>query len=316
MVNLEKLDKSDQTYESNPIYYKNMYGRRVRVAIRNCKFCKSDFIVPLKRLMNDNGDYCSVSCSNKHRTGSGDNHPSYKGKVDYIKNIKNNSSCSEDNCNENRNESLCFHHISSNKKIDDISRMSIVAEYDLDDIKQEVEKCILICHNCHRIKHQKKEKDISIDSYTPDYDNYSKIEGKEYKNHQVYTRNDDKYNRSRVIYNCKYCDQKFFTRVDHLKLGRGRFHSPKCSTRYHNENSENKKGYVRNIKNNECCSEENCDESRNCCLDFHHNKNEKDNKEGIISSMVRDGASFQELKKEIEKCELICANCHQSKHTS
>jgi len=61
--------------------------------------------------MNNNCNYCSVSCSNKHRTGVGDEHPLYKGKVDYIKNIKNNGSC-----NENRSESLCFHHISSDIK--------------------------------------------------------------------------------------------------------------------------------------------------------------------------------------------------------
>jgi hypothetical protein len=72
----------------------------------------------------------------------------------------------------------------------------------------------------------------------------------------VYNRDEDKYNRSRIIYNCKYCNQRFFTRVDKLKEGKGRFHSPKCSTRYHNKNSENKKGYVRNIKDNKCCSEE------------------------------------------------------------
>jgi hypothetical protein len=60
----------------------------------------------------------------------------------------------------------------------------------------------------------------------------------------------------------------------------------------------------------------NCDESRNCCLDFHHQENRIDDKNGIISRMIKDGTSFQELKKEIQKCKLICANCHQSKHTT
>jgi hypothetical protein len=34
MVNLEKLEKSDQKYKSEQIYYKNMYGSRIRVIIR------------------------------------------------------------------------------------------------------------------------------------------------------------------------------------------------------------------------------------------------------------------------------------------
>lgn len=50
-----------------------------------------------------------------------------------------------------------------------------------------------------------------------------------------------------------------------------------------------------------------CGESNPIVLDFDHLKNKKYN----ISRMVHDGFSWKAIKKEIEKCEVVCANCHR-----
>ena len=45
-------------------------------------------------------------------------------------------------------------------------------------------------------------------------------------------------------------------------------------------------------------------------LDFHHSKN---NKEGNVASFLKNN-SRQKLLKEVEKCILLCANCHRELH--
>ena len=44
------------------------------------------------------------------------------------------------------------------------------------------------------------------------------------------------------------------------------------------------------------------------CMDFDH---VSDDKQYSVGSLVGSGASLDLLKKEIAKCELVCANCHR-----
>jgi hypothetical protein len=53
-----------------------------------------------------------------------------------------------------------------------------------------------------------------------------------------------------------------------------------------------------------------CPESRWYTLDFHHVKTKK----YTISAMVRKGISWRNIKKEIAKCIIVCANCHRELH--
>ena len=46
-------------------------------------------------------------------------------------------------------------------------------------------------------------------------------------------------------------------------------------------------------------------------LDFHH-KDDKNRNFGI--SAVRREVGFKKLQEEIEKCEVICSNCHRLEH--
>jgi hypothetical protein len=54
-----------------------------------------------------------------------------------------------------------------------------------------------------------------------------------------------------------------------------------------------------------------CLEHDPCCLDFHHCRGDK---EQSISNMVGHGCSFEKVNKEVEKCTVICANCHRKLH--
>jgi hypothetical protein len=64
-----------------------------------------------------------------------------------------------------------------------------------------------------------------------------------------------------------------------------------------------KKTIIDYKKNNPC----RCGESDPRCLDFHH----LHDKEFEISQMVRDGISLKRIMTEIDKCEILCANCHR-----
>ena len=65
--------------------------------------------------------------------------------------------------------------------------------------------------------------------------------------------------------------------------------------------------WYRSYKKTLSCSK--CPESDWRCLDFHH----RDSTLKIlnISVMVNTGASIETIKKEISKCDVLCANCHR-----
>ena len=54
-----------------------------------------------------------------------------------------------------------------------------------------------------------------------------------------------------------------------------------------------------------------CGESEICCLDFHHvDPSTKESNIGIIGGY----SSKKKIMEEIEKCEVLCANCHRKEH--
>lgn len=50
------------------------------------------------------------------------------------------------------------------------------------------------------------------------------------------------------------------------------------------------------------------------CLEFHHADSAK--KDSTISNAIRDNWSVKRLLAEVEKCILLCANCHRLAHIS
>jgi hypothetical protein len=55
-----------------------------------------------------------------------------------------------------------------------------------------------------------------------------------------------------------------------------------------------------------------CGENHPAALHFHH-KNPKE-KEFNVADFVRSGKSVEALHREIEKCVVLCANCHAKRH--
>jgi len=48
------------------------------------------------------------------------------------------------------------------------------------------------------------------------------------------------------------------------------------------------------------------------CLDFHHVDDSE--KKNDVSRMADSDYSIESIKEEIEKCEVVCANCHRKLH--
>lgn len=63
-------------------------------------------------------------------------------------------------------------------------------------------------------------------------------------------------------------------------------------------------------KSNLACSV--CGESDFRCLDFHHT--DPSSKDMSVSKAVRYGWSIARITKEINKCVVMCSNCHRKLH--
>lgn len=66
--------------------------------------------------------------------------------------------------------------------------------------------------------------------------------------------------------------------------------------------------YVEDYKLKNPCP---CGETEPCCLSFHHKNGDKT---GNISDMVNRGYGLKRIQTEIEKCDVLCLNCHAKLH--
>jgi hypothetical protein len=66
--------------------------------------------------------------------------------------------------------------------------------------------------------------------------------------------------------------------------------------------------FISEYKKTHCC--EICGEDNESCLEFHHYHGQK--KENIYRAIVDWG--LKNLKEEVSKCQVLCANCHRKKH--
>lgn len=75
---------------------------------------------------------------------------------------------------------------------------------------------------------------------------------------------------------------------------------------------QEKQEWLRNYKKDLECKE--CGEDHPAALSFHHrNPEEKDYE---VSTMPNNGYAIENIKQEIEKCDVLCRNCHAKKHYS
>lgn len=75
-----------------------------------------------------------------------------------------------------------------------------------------------------------------------------------------------------------------------------------------NRRRELKRWFYRVKRDEMECAE--CEEKRPPALDLHH----QDGKASDVSKMVNDGYSKSRIREEIDRCSVLCANCHRRKH--
>lgn len=74
--------------------------------------------------------------------------------------------CGCQKCGEKRPYLMEFHHINPQNKKNTIAHM--IKSSSLQNLKEEIEKCVVLCANCHREFHYfEKEKGITFNEYLP-----------------------------------------------------------------------------------------------------------------------------------------------------
>jgi hypothetical protein len=104
--------------------------------------------------------------------------------------------------------------------------------------------------------------------------------------------------------NCKDCQKQYCKQ--HFKDNVGYYRNKARDTKRRSRETLNK------YKETLCCSR--CPENDISCLDFHHLN--PDEKEKSISQAVASGWSFKRLELELNKCIVLCSNCHRKEHAA
>ena len=76
------------------------------------------------------------------------------------------------------------------------------------------------------------------------------------------------------------------------------------------DNREKATRFIDSLKRDGKCQR--CGFKKAAALDFHHVWDEKDYS---ISEMRRNGMDLDKIRAEIDKCILLCANCHRLEHS-
>lgn len=89
---------------------------------------------------------CTVLCANCHRELHFKN--SYNTKIrKYIRSFKTNTECKQ--CGHKGIASIEFHHVNSKNLV----LSQVCNKHTLEEIMLEIEKCVILCTNCHRKLH-------------------------------------------------------------------------------------------------------------------------------------------------------------------
>ena len=101
---------------------------------------------------------------------------------------------------------------------------------------------------------------------------------------------------------CKICTKKMV--ADHYSNNKEYYGT---KTRFH---KNLKRDWLNKYKLTLKC--EKCEENHPGVLDFHHNNPSL--KEREVTTIVSRNWSLDRIKKEIEKCMILCSNCHRKLH--
>ena len=83
-----------------------------------------------------------------------------------------------------------------------------------------------------------------------------------------------------------------------------------CHSAYMKQKYQQKKQIVQDLKSQYTCAK--CGDSRGYVLDFHHI--DPDKKEQTVARMTSNNYQLNKVYNEIQKCIVLCANCHREFH--
>lgn len=84
----------------------------------------------------------------------------------------------------------------------------------------------------------------------------------------------------------------------------------KYKQKYKDKQKRLSREYIKTIKEKSGCKL--CGNKNIHCLDFHHRPNTI--KKNTVCNLVRHGYSLSIVQAEINKCDIICSNCHRTQH--
>ncbi len=133
----------DKTCRYHNTLFNNNYQNTQR-SIKKCYTCNTEFLGSIRTL------YCSAECKIPKRERLRMESSQLKdeliamlgGKCNYCERIYERTV-------------MCFHHVDGNTKRFTLDQ-SQLQKHTRDEILEEVGKCILLCHNCHGIHHEKE----------------------------------------------------------------------------------------------------------------------------------------------------------------
>lgn len=122
------------------IYFASRYDRKTPQLQGICKECQTKY-------RKEHYERNKIKYINKART--------YTKKVAewFTKEVKDKLTCSK--CGENRHWVLDFHHLDPETKEDNVS--NLLAKGSKKKLLKEIEKCIVLCSNCHRDLHYQEK---------------------------------------------------------------------------------------------------------------------------------------------------------------
>lgn len=83
-----------------------------------------------------------------------------------------------------------------------------------------------------------------------------------------------------------------------------------CHSAYMKQKYQEKKNIIQELKSKCACAK--CGDTRGYVLDYHHlNPKQKDN---TVARLTSNNSNLDKTFEEIEKCIVLCANCHREFH--
>lgn len=188
---------------------------------------------------------------------------------------------------------LEFHHLDPFKKeFNPSSSLSISWEL----VRKELDKCILLCSNCHREEHHNL---YQLKKLQEEFDNFQQLNFSK----SILT------GKNTGEKSCNICDV-ILTSTNKVK-GEKRYMCKKCDSKRLIIRSQNRKKQVVDYMGGKCslCGYDACIRA----LEFHHLDPSKKSKE---FDEKFDTWNIEKKKEELDKCILICSNCHREIHSS